>query len=453
MKIFNTLSRKKEEFIPINKNKVDFFVCGPTVYDYAHIGHAKTNTQFDFIVKYLRYKGYRVNYLQNITDIDDKIIVRAKERGVEWKSLAREFEGYFKEDMLSLHNDAVTTFARATDYIDQIVKQVKVLMKKGFAYQISDGIYYEVSKFKDYGKLSGRKELQENDAVSRIDQNEEKRAWNDFCLWKFFKEGEPFWETEIGKGRPGWHIEDTAITETFFGPQYDVHGGAVDLIFPHHEAEISQMEAVSGKKPMVKYWMHTAFLNINSKKMSKSKGNFKSVRDLLANYDYRILRYFFLSTHYRSAIDFSETLVEGARNSLRRIQEYIYKIDKNFEDDEEKNKVKELKRKIESCLDDDFDSPRAVAELFEFIRKQNSAGKSGKYVYDFLVEINSFFGFLNFEEEEIPEEVKRLVKARNEAKRKKNWLEADRFRDEIKKMGYLLEDNKNDCKIKKIMLS
>ncbi len=228
MKIFNTLSRKKEEFIPINKNKVDFFVCGPTVYDYAHIGHAKTNTQFDFIVKYLRYKGYRVNYLQNITDIDDKIIVRAKERGIEWKSLAREFEGYFKEDMLSLHNDAVTTFARATDYIDQIVKQVKVLMKKGFAYQISDGIYYEVSKFKDYGKLSGRKELQENDAVSRIDQNEEKKAWNDFCLWKFSKEGEPFWETEIGKGRPGWHIEDTAITETFFGPQYDVHGGAVD---------------------------------------------------------------------------------------------------------------------------------------------------------------------------------------------------------------------------------
>jgi len=453
MKIFNTLTRKKEEFIPIDGSKVNFFVCGPTVYDYAHIGHAKTYTQFDFIVKYLRYKGYRVDYLQNITDIDDKIIARARERGVEWKILAEEYEEYFKEDMMSLHNDAVTTFARATDYINQIVRQVKILINKGFAYQISDGIYFEVSKFKDYGQLSGRKELQENDAVSRIDQNEEKRAWNDFCLWKFSKEEEPFWDTEIGKGRPGWHIEDTAITETFFGPQYDIHGGAVDLIFPHHEAEISQMEAVSGKKPLVKYWMHTAFLNINSEKMSKSKGNFKIIRDLLANYDYRILRYFFLSSHYRSTIDFSETLVEGASNSLKRIQEFIYRIDRDFIDDNEKIRVEELKGKVESYLDDDFDSPRAVAELFEFIRKQNSLGKSGKYVYDFFIRINAFFDFLNFDEEEIPEEIKRLAEARNEAKRKKDWSEADRLRDEIKKMGYILEDKKDDCKIKKIMLS
>ena len=281
--LYNTASRKKEEFIPRQEKKVNFFVCGPTVYDYPHLGHAKAYIQFDFIVRYLRYREYDVNYVQNITDIDDKIIKRSQEKGVSWDKLAREFEMIFLEDMAALHNTSVTKYARATNYIDQIVKQVKVLLDKGFAYRISDGIYYEVSKFIEYGKLSGRTELQEEDSVSRIDENKEKRGWNDFCLWKISKEGEPTWETEIGKGRPGWHIEDTAITETLFGSQYDIHGGAVDLIFPHHEAEIAQMEAASGKKPLVRYWLHVGFLNIDSKKCQRVRETLKLFVKYLRN--------------------------------------------------------------------------------------------------------------------------------------------------------------------------
>ncbi len=451
--LLNTLSKKKEEFIPIVDKKVNVFVCGPTVYDFPHLGHAKTSTQFDFIVKYLRYRGFDVMYVQNITDIDDKIINRSRERGVLWSNLAREFENIYIEDMKALGNDSVSKYARATDYIEEIVKQVKVLLEKGFAYRISDGIYYEVSKFTEYGKLSGRKELQANDSISRIDENKEKRGWNDFCLWKISKEGEPFWETELGKGRPGWHIEDTAITETLFGPQYDIHGGAVDLIFPHHEAEISQMEAASGKSPMVRYWLHTGFLNINSEKMSKSKGNFKTIRQALEQYNFRVLRFLFLSSHYRSTIDFTNTILEQSKNSLQRIQEFVNKIDKNYEDQDEKKVVEELKIKINNALGDDFDTPTAFAVLFEFIRSQNTKGVTGKYVYEYFIELNSFLNILEFKEEEIPQEIRDLAEKRLKAKLNKDWGEADRLREVIKEKGYLVEDTKNDCKIKRIMLS
>ncbi|PJE66556.1 cysteine--tRNA ligase, partial [Candidatus Shapirobacteria bacterium CG10_big_fil_rev_8_21_14_0_10_36_6] len=323
MKIYSTLTKTVEEFVPINGMNVNLFVCGPTVYDYPHLGHAKTYIQFDFVVRYLRWRGYDVTYLQNITDIDDKIINRANENGFKWNELSRKFEEIYIEDMKSLGNTSVNKYARATDYISQIVKQVQTLIDKGFAYKTTDGIYFEVAKFKDYGKLSKRTEVKENDSLSRIDEDKEKRGWNDFCLWKNYKEGEPFWETELGKGRPGWHIEDTAITETEFGPQYDIHGGAVDLIFPHHEAEISQMEAVSGKVPLVKYWMHTGFLNINSEKMSKSKENFTTIREALKQYDFRVIRYLFLNTHYRSEIDFSEPTLIQAQNSVEKLNIFV----------------------------------------------------------------------------------------------------------------------------------
>ncbi len=451
--LYNTATRRKEEFQPIVPGKVNFFVCGPTVYNYSHLGHAKTYTQFDFIVKYLRYRGYQVNYVQNITDIDDKIINKAREKGIAWDKLAREFEAIYIVDMKALGNSGVTKYARATDYIKEIVKQVKVLIDKGFAYQISDGIYYEVAKFAEYGKLSGRTEMEENDSVSRIDENKEKRGWNDFCLWKLSKEGEPFWETELGKGRPGWHIEDTAITETLFGPQYDIHGGAVDLIFPHHEAEISQMEAASGKSPMVRYWLHTGFLNINSEKMSKSKGNFKTIRQALDQYNYRVLRYLFLGSHYRSAMDFTDTILEQSKNSLKRIQEFVDKIDKNIENQNDTKIVDELRIKINEALDNDFDTPTAFAILFEFIRSQNIKGISGKYVYDYFIELNGFLDILEFEKEKIPQEIKDLVQKRLEARAEKNWETADKLRKEIEAKGYLVEDRENDCKIKRIMLS
>lgn len=445
-KIFlsNTLTKKTEELVSINENKINFFVCGPTVYDYPHLGHAKANIQFDFIVRYLRYVGYEVTYIVNITDIDDKIIKRASEKGTTWEKLAREYETIYLEDMKSLRVTSVTKYARATDYIDQIVKQVKVLLDKGFAYKINDGIYFEVAKFPEYGKLSGRTELQEEDSVSRVDENSEKRGWNDFCLWKNFKEGEPSWKTELGEGRPGWHIEDTAITESFFGPQYDIHGGAVDLIFPHHEAEISQMEAASGLKPLVRYWLHIGFLNIDSKKMSKSKGNFKTIRDVLTTYDYKTIRYLFLSSNYRSPMDFSETTLEQAKGSLKRLQEFVGNIDPNIDNQEEKEAVEKFKVKFEESLNNDLDTPNAFATMFDFVRSQNTKGISGKYVFEYFNKINQFLDFFDFEKEEIPAEIIEMAEERLKAKVEKNWAEADRLRSEIKNKGYIVEDGGNN---------
>ena len=262
LKLYNTLTRKKEIFKPIKSKEIKMFVCGPTVYDYSHLGHAKTYIQFDLIAKYFRWKGYKLFYVENITDIDDKIIKKADLEKISWEKVRTLYEKYFLEDMKELNINSVDKYARATDYMENILSQVKRLIKKGFAYKISDGWYFDLSKDEDYGKLAKRKDLKEDDSVSRIDENKEKRNFGDFCLWKFSKPGEPVWESEIGNGRPGWHIEDTAITEKEFGEQYDLHGGGIDLIFPHHEAEIAQMESISGKKPLVRYWMHTGFLKM-----------------------------------------------------------------------------------------------------------------------------------------------------------------------------------------------
>lgn len=453
MKIYSTLSKKVEEFVPINENKVNLFVCGPTVYDYPHLGHAKTYIQFDFVVRYLKWRGHDVRYLQNITDIDDKIINRANESGVVWSELSRKFEEIYIDDMKALGNISVDKYARATDYINEIVKQVKTLVDKGFAYKTSEGIYFEVAKFSEYGKLSKRTEVKENDSLSRIDEDKEKRGWNDFCLWKNYKEGEPFWETELGKGRPGWHIEDTAITETEFGPQYDIHGGAVDLIFPHHEAEISQMEAASGKVPLVKYWMHTGFLNINSEKMSKSKKNFTTIRDALKQYDFRVIRYLFLNSHYRSEIDFSEPTLIQAQNSVEKLNIFINNIDKDLDDGEHLELINRIKNEVIDALDNDFNAPIAWAAIYEGIRQFNIVGKLGKNVYKFFEELNSIFEVIDFSVLEIPDEVQKLVNERLVVKQKGDYAESDRLRGQIKSLGYLVEDFKNDCKIRKLVLS
>ncbi len=440
IQIYNTLTRLKQELTTLDPSELKLFVCGPTVYDYSHLGHGKTYTQFDFVARYLVFRGYEVFYLQNITDVDDKIIQRARSKGVEPRELAAEFEGYYLEDMRALHNTSVTEYARAHDFIDQIVSQVKRLADKGYAYRIPDGWYFDLSRFPGYGKLSRRTVVQADDALSRVDENPDKRNPGDFCLWKMRKPDEPFWTTDLGEGRPGWHIEDTAITESVFGPQYDIHGGAVDLIFPHHEAEIAQMEGVSGLEPMVNAWMHTGFLRTIGTRMAKSAGNFVTIREALSQYDYRVLRYFFLSHHYRSAIDFGSHTLENAANALSRIDSFSRSISPLTDDPDSGDLVSHYREAILERLDDDFDTPGALAALFDFIREQNRRGNPGWRVFALLHELNSCFDFMNLAQPDLDALVKEQVERRENLRRERRFQEADQIRDRLRADGIQLED-------------
>jgi len=469
LKVHNTLSRKKEEFKPIRDKKVNLFVCGPTVYDYSHLGHARTYIIFDVIVKYLKQKGYDVTYLQNITDIDDKIINRAKKLASEGKedkssfsaiALARLFEKEYLEDMKGLKVDSVSKYARATEHVKEIISQVERLLKKGFAYQIEDGIYYDIAKFKEYGKLSKRTALQAEDAVSRIDESKGKRNKGDFCLWKLSKEGEPSWPSPWGKGRPGWHIEDTAITEKYFGSQYDIHGGARDLIFPHHEAEIAQMEAISGKSPLVKYWLHSGFLTVKGQKMAKSLGNFITIRDFLKENSARVLRLLVAKNHYRSPLDYTDNLISQTKKELERIDEFVDKLSRIKTVDAHPQQIlKGAKEEFEKAMEDDFNTPRAIAAVFEMISAGNSlidenkiSGKDAKAILSFLKEIDEVFNliFWKKEKQETPDEVMKLVKEREKRRKEGLWQKADEIRKQIKELGYWVEDTKEGSKIKKI---
>ena len=470
LKVYNTLTRKKEIFKPLKNKGVNLFVCGPTVYDFSHIGHARTYISFDVIVKYLRQKKYKVFYLQNITDIDDKIIQRAKElarKGEEDKSsssaiaVARLFEKEYLDDVKSLKINGVTKYARATDHIEEIISQVSRLIEKGCAYRIEDGIYYDISKFKGYGKLSKRTILQAEDAVSRIDENKEKRNKGDFCLWKFSKSGEPNWQSPWGKGRPGWHIEDTAITEKYFGPQYDIHGGARDLIFPHHEAEIAQMEAISGRNPLVKYWLHSGFLTVNGQKMAKSLGNFITIRDFLKENSARFLRFLVVKAHYRSPIDYSEKLISQTKRELEKIDEFLEKIrsTKSKIQTDSKFQISKYKKEFETAMEDDFNTPEALAVVFDLINEGNSliaedklSKVDAKEILSFLKRIDVSFGFIleKKSKKKIPETVLKLIKEREECRKKNQWQKADELRKKIKESGFLIEDTKGGPKIKKI---
>jgi len=463
LKLYNTLSRKKEIFRPRKATKVNIFVCGPTVYDFSHIGHARTYVVFDMIGKYLRQKGYNVFYLQNITDIDDKIIKRAKEKMVSPQMLSRNFEKEYFKDMESLKIDSVTKYARATEHIKGIISQVERLFKKDFAYQIEDGIYYDISKFKDYGKLSRRTILQAEDAVSRIDESKEKRNRGDFCLWKFSKKGEPFWPSPWGSGRPGWHIEDTAITEKCFGPQYDIHGGAKDLIFPHHEAEIAQMEAISNKKPMVRYWLHSGFLTVKGQKMAKSLGNFVTIRDFLKLDSPRTLRFFVIKTRYRSPIDYSEKAILQAKKELEKIDEFVEKIQTLKPKNQNKSKlqISKFKKEFEKTMEDDFNTPKTIASIFNLVNKGNALIAQNKLslldaknTMEFLREVDEIFGFVFWKKpkKRIPENIFKLVKEREGCRENGQWQKADQIRKEIEKLGYRVEDTKEGPKLKKMSL-
>ncbi|MCX6721550.1 MAG: cysteine--tRNA ligase [Candidatus Staskawiczbacteria bacterium] len=467
LKIYNTLTGKKEQFEPRKGKKVNFFVCGPTVYDYSHLGHARTYIVFDAFVKYLRHCGYNVFYLQNITDIDDKIIMRAREREVPAKDLSAAFLKEYLKSMKALKVDSVNKYAKATDYMKEIINQIKRLQDKKFAYKIEgDGVYFNIAMFKDYGKLSGRTTLQAEDAVSRIDYSKDKKNRGDFCLWKLKQESlEPSWKSPWGQGRPGWHIEDTAITEKFFGPQYDIHGAARDLIFPHHEAEIAQMEAISDKKPMAKYWMHGGFLTVNGQKMSKSLNNFILISDLLKRCPYQQLRFMIVKNLWQSPMDYSESAMIEVRAALEKIEEFLRKLKIRNPKSETNSKfqnsklIKQFKNGFYKALDDNFNTPQAFATMFDFIKKTNEilegnliSNKGSAEIYKFFQEIDKIFGIINWKKvsRTIPAEIKKLVKERELARKNSDWQKSDGLRAQIEEKGFSVEDTKSGPAVKSI---
>jgi cysteinyl-tRNA synthetase len=452
MKLYNTLSRTKEDLpIPEEQRKIRLFVCGPTVYDYAHIGHARTYIFFDFFAKYLRSQGYDVNYLQNITDIDDKIIARAAERNIRPDELAKQFTVSYFEDMKALHVDAVTAYAPATDFISQIVAQVERLIDKEFAYKIeNDGWYFDILKDKDYGKLSGRTVAQAEDGVSRIDDSDAKRNRGDFCLWKFSKPNEPSWTTRIGAGRPGWHIEDTAISEYYFGPQYDIHGGADDLKFPHHEAEIAEQESASGLKPFVRFWVHTGFLLADGKKMSKSLGNFITIKDFLEKYPPEILHWITLAHHYRSPIDFSDQLVAQAKAALENLYNHYLELrdeDRKEEKRKDHGTLSAWKEKFDAALRDDLNTPQALAVMFDLVKDDDLSAKEKRVLFGIFDEILG----LNIagKAEEIPLPIAEKLEKYKEYRTNKQFVQSDALRKELAALGYEVRDTDEDSRLVK----
>ncbi|OGM97180.1 MAG: cysteine--tRNA ligase [Candidatus Yanofskybacteria bacterium RIFCSPHIGHO2_01_FULL_39_8b] len=453
MKIYNTLTKTKEPLVSCNDKKIQMFVCGPTVYDYIHIGNARTFVFFDVVAKYLKSQDYEIDYIQNITDIDDKIINKAKQENKPWKEVADFYFDEFKKDIETL---GVTSprYIKATDHIEDVRKQVKILIKNKNIYLLeNDGWYFNLKTFPEYGKLSGRNaEIAEtDDAVSRIDESEGKRNNGDFCVWKLAKVGENWWNDEkLGNGRPGWHIEDTAITEHFFGPQYDIHGGGQDLIFPHHEAEITQQESASGKKPFVKYWMHVAFLINKEQKMSKSLGNFETVNELLKKYPKEVLRFYLLSGHYRQPLEFSDKMLKQSGAAINRITEFIQKLElaKSDLEVELPSEILELvKKQFTEAMDNDFNTPEAFAAIFEMIRAINpllSENKvnqgQAKEILKLFKEIDTIANIVPSEKQKIPTEIQELVEKREKLRQGKNYEKADKIRTQIFDLGYGIED-------------
>ncbi|MHA1208877.1 MAG: cysteine--tRNA ligase [Candidatus Freyarchaeota archaeon] len=465
MRVYNTLTRKKEEFIPLNGKRVGMYVCGPTVYDYSHVGHARSYVAFDVIRRYLEYKGYTVIYIQNITDVDDKIIKRANELGEDPLSLSKRFTEAYFEDMEKLNVQRANIHPKVSDHIPEIIEFIDRLIKEGYAYEVDGNVYFSVSKAKDYGKLS-HQPMENILAGARVEVDKNKRDPRDFALWKKVKPGEIFWESPWGKGRPGWHIECSAMAIKYLGPSIDIHGGGMDLIFPHHECEIAQSEAYTGK-PFVKYWIHNGFVTINKEKMSKSLGNFFTIREVLEKYDGETLRFFLLSTHYRSQIDYSDKHLQEAKQALQRIRGAINKLKTLIKQSREESKepseeerelieqVRKSKQKFMDAMDDDFNTREAMPAIFELTRMVNSLDASSRISRSTLEEAlqtyNEFGQILGlFQEEERRETdeetvgklVDILIELRNRFRKEKDWETADYIRERMREAGILLEDSR-----------
>jgi cysteinyl-tRNA synthetase len=464
--VYNTLKREKEEFLPMHGNRVNMFVCGPTVYDLSHLGHARTYIAFDIIARYLRFRGYSLFYLMNMTDVDDKIIRRARERDMETLELAREYEELFHEDMKSLSMNSVNLYARASEHIPEIISQTQALLEKGYAYEVDGNVYFEIAKFKDYGKLSHQRpeELRRH----RIDPDRRKKNPQDFSLWKKQKPGELAWESPWGPGRPGWHIEDTAITTAYLGNRYDIHGGAVELVFPHHEAEIAQAEAATGESPLVKYWLHTGVLNIGGRKMSKSLGNFITIREALKRYNPEVLRLFFSSTHYRSNIDLDEENLEQAERSLETLYNAVRLIRRlppregtTVDEEGIRSMLLDAREKFVEAMDDDFNAPSALVVLFELAKESNKYVESHGYLKEEVKgeilltfkELGGVFGILQREEEAaigVQEDLINLIlELRERFRDNRDWNTSDAIRERLREMGILLEDTSHGVRWRK----
>ncbi len=463
MKVYNTLSAKKEEFVPVKDNEVRMYVCGPTVYDYGHLGHGRSAMAFDVIRRFFIYKGYDVKFVSNYTDIDDKMINRANIAGISVKELSEKIIPEYRKDYDALHILEADFHPLATEYVDAIIDIIKKLEENGYTYVISDGVYYDVSKFKEYGKLSKQK-LEDLRAGARVVENTEKRNPQDFVLWKFYKEGEPFWESPWGKGRPGWHIECSAMSWKLLGETFDIHGGGADLIFPHHECEIAQSEGAFNK-PFVNYWMHNGFINVNNEKMSKSLGNFFTLKDIFKEFNPLAVRLLFLQTHYRSPIEFSRDILKQAENGLNRINVFFDRLNdlSHFSYEGINSELVEFiengRSKFILAMEDDFDTPKAVSVLFDFIRFVNKLIDEDKFsVRDrdislaFLKELDEVFALLSDKKDEdvLEDKFMEMIKVREEARKNRDWETADKIRDELKENGILLEDVDGVTKWKRV---
>ncbi len=463
MQLYNTLTKKKEEFIPVNEGKVGMYVCGPTVYNYIHIGNARPMIVFDTVRRYFEYKGYEVNYVSNFTDVDDKIIKKANEEGVSASEISERYIAECKKDMEGLNVKPATHHPKATEEIDGMIAMIEKLIEKGYAYEKNGTVFFRTRKFDGYGKLS-KKNLDDMQAGARIAVDDEKEDSMDFVLWKPKKEGEPSWESPWGDGRPGWHIECSVMSKKYIGSTIDIHAGGEDLIFPHHENEIAQSEAANGEE-FAKYWMHNGFLNIDNKKMSKSAGNFFTVRDISEKYPLQVIRFFMLSAHYRSPLNFSDTLVESAKNALERILTCVdhlrdvlkvCEIEKLTEDDTKNvEEVKALIKKFEDSMEDDFNTADAVSAIFELVKLANvtAEGASKEYVSYILETIEKLCDILGIitkkEEELLDADIEALIEERQAARKAKNFARADEIRNMLLEKGIVLEDTRAGVKWKR----
>lgn len=467
MKLYNTLSRRKEEFIPLEEGKVKMYVCGPTVYNFIHIGNARPMIVFDTVRRYFEYKGYDVNFVSNFTDVDDKIIKKAIEEGVSANEISQRYIAECKKDMAGMNVKPATKHPLATEEICGMIEMIQELIDKGYAYEKNGTVYFRTRKFDEYGKLSHKNldDLQSGGRSLLVSGEAEKEDPLDFVLWKPKKEGEPAWESPWCDGRPGWHIECSVMSKKYLGDQIDIHAGGEDLVFPHHENEIAQSEAANGKE-FARYWMHNAFLNIDNRKMSKSLGNFRTVREISEQYDLQVLRFFMLSAHYRSPLNFSADLMEASKNGLTRIVTAVDNL-KHLENatsaeamtDVEKEtfeKTKEFVEGFETAMEDDFNTADAIASIFELVKFANTTAtveSSKEYLkglHDLIVKLADVLGLIVEKEEELlAEDIEKLIEERQAARKEKNFKRADEIRNELLEKGIILEDTREGVKWKR----